>query len=207
MVLAAVVLDADTADELVRAGVKDSKAFGSSAAGKKERARLAVLIRKHARWVGVEVCEVEEIDAYVARSGLNLLERERAERLICAAPTCASIVADGERLFSALGARFPQLLACNRAESAHPAVAAASICAKVVRDERFSAIALRYREEFGELCGGGYVNSATHAFVAEFVRRHGRLPPEARRSWPWRGIARSGEDSPPAGPLQLPQVR
>jgi ribonuclease HII len=194
MVLAAVALDEPTAAFLVQAGIRDSKAFGSSVAGRQERARLAALVRQHAAWSATETCEVAEIDTYVASGRLNQLERERARRLIGQAPVCHRIIADGRALFSPLAAEFPHLEAVDRAEAAHPAVAAASICAKALRDQLFEGIAAHYRAEFGELRGGGYVNPATCAFVAEHVKRHGRLPPEARKSWPWRGIEIPGSD-------------
>jgi ribonuclease HII len=194
MVLAAVALDAVSAGFLARAGVRDSKAFGSSAASQQTRARLAALIRSRAPWVSDEICEVADVDAYVARGALNQLERERARLLILRAPTCARIVADGRTLFLPLTAEFARLEARNRAESVHVAVAAASICAKARRDELFAAIANRYQADFGTLRGGGYVNPATRAFVAEYVRRHHALPPEARKSWPWPGIPGASKD-------------
>jgi ribonuclease HII len=192
MVLAAVALDESAAATLAAAGVRDSKAFGSGKAGQQRRARLAELIREHAAWAAVEICEVAEIDAHVARGGLNQLERERARRLIRRAPQCARIIADGRVLFAPLADEFPELEARDRAEAAHLAVAAASICAKALRDELFALIAARYRMEFGVLGGGGYVNAATCAFVAAYVKRYGRLPPEARTSWPWREIPLPG---------------
>lgn len=188
MVLAAVALDKRQTTRLRRAGVKDSKAFGSGAAARQERARLTDLVRQHATWVSVEICQVAEIDEHVARGGLNELERERARQLIRRAPPCARIVADGRGLFAALAAEFSGLEAVDRAESVHLAVAAASLCAKALRDELFGAVAARYLPDFGELTGGGYMNEATYAFVARYVERHGCLPPEARKSWPWRGI-------------------
>jgi ribonuclease HII len=95
----------------------------------------------------------------------------------------------------------------DRAESAHTAVAAASICAKAMRDELFEAIAKHYEPEFGALRGGGYVNPATVAFVAEYVRRHGQLPPEARKSWPWRGVPGLDHDNSPTTTLPTARVR
>jgi ribonuclease HII len=206
MVLAAVALDDVSEALLARAGVQDSKVFGSSTAGRQARARLAALIRERAPFCSVEICEVSDVDAYVARSALNQLERERARLLIRRAPSCSRIIADGRTLFAPLVAKFPHLEAMDRAESAHTAVAAASICAKAQRDELFEAIALRYLPEFGALRGGGYVNPATTAFVAEYVRRHGHLPPEARKSWPWRGVPGLVNDNFPIAPLPRPQV-
>jgi ribonuclease HII len=207
MVLAAVALDEAAAQFLALAGVRDSKAFGASAAGQQTRQRLAALIRERAAFASVEICEVADVDAYVARGGLNQLERERARLLIGRAPSCSRIVADGRALFSPLAADFANFEAHDRAESVHVAVAAASVCAKALRDELFAAIAGRYRSEFGVLRGGGYVNRATCAFVAEFARRHGRLPPEARRSWPWHGIPRTAPDRLPTTALPSPRVR
>lgn len=207
MVLAAVALDNVSEVFLAQAGVRDSKVFGSSSAGRQARARLAALIREQAPFVSVEICEVADVDAYVARSALNQLERERASLLIRRAPKCSRIVADGRTLFAPLGVEFPNLEAVDRAESVHTAVAAASICAKALRDELFEAIARRYQPEFGTLHGGGYVNPATMVFISEYVRRHGRLPPEARKSWPWRGVNDLPSDISPTTALPTPRVR
>ena len=207
MVLAAVALDKTGTAFLARAGVRDSKTFGSGAAGRQRRAELASVVHQHAAWCAVEICEVSEIDEHVAQGRLNHLERECARRLVQRAPPCSRIIADGHTLFSALASDFAQLEAHDRAESLHLAVAAASVCAKALRDELFAAIAGRYRSEFGELGGGGYVNPATCAFVAEHVRRTGRLPEEARKSWPWHGIARPVTDELAPTALPWPRVR
>jgi ribonuclease HII len=207
MVLAAVALDDASAAALADAGVRDSKAFGSSDASRLTRSGLADLIRRRAAWVSVEVCPVDEIDAYVARGALNELERERARLLIRRAPTCARIVADGRKLFLPLRVEFANLEARDRAEAAHTAVAAASICAKAERDRLFAAIAAQYLGDFGVLRGGGYVNPPTCAFVAEFVRRHGHLPPEARKSWPWRELQVPESGDSPTTALPGPRVR
>ena len=207
MVLAAVALDSASKRILARAGVRDSKAFGTNGAARQARKRLAALIHEHAPFAAAETCEVEDVDAYVARGGLNQLERERASLLIRRAPKCSRIIADGRTLFAPLATEFPNLEALDRAESVHTAVAAASIFAKVLRDELFEAIASRYQPDFGALRGGGYVNPATLAFISEYVRRHGQLPPEARKSWPWRGVKGLANDNSPTTALPAPRVR
>jgi ribonuclease HII len=207
MVLAAVALDGVSQVLLAQAGVRDSKVFGSSSAGRQARARLAALIREHAPFVSVEVCDVADVDAYVARSALNQLERERASLLIRRAPKCSRIIADGRTLFAPLAVEFSHLEAVDRAESEHTAVAAASICAKALRDELFEAIARRYEPEFGAMRGGGYVNPATVAFISEYVRRHGQLPPEARKSWPWRGVNGLTNHNSPTTALPAARLR
>ena len=199
MVLAAVALDPTAARRLSRAGVADSKSFGAGAEAHAKRLALYAIVRAHATWIAIDVCDVDVVDAYVARGGLNVLERERAAAFIRAAPPCRRIIADGGRLFGPLRAEFPTIEARDRAESHHVAVAAASICAKVRRDELFACIAARYAADFGPVTGGGYVNAATRAFARAYVRRHGALPPEARHSWPWQGVRTGKRPQPRAG--------
>ena len=64
-----------------------------------------------------------------------------------------------------------------------PSVAAASVLAKVARDDAFAEIARRYATEFGEIRGGGYLNKPTRGFLEAYRAAHGGLPPEARQSW------------------------
>jgi ribonuclease HII len=184
MVLAAVVLDSHAARALTRAGLRDSKAYGSNAQGKDQRRAMADRIVARACFSAVRVIDVAIIDRRVQRGELNVLEREVATELISGAPAVDRIVTDGKVLFGPLSGLFPHLEAWNRGEERHAAVAAASVLAKVRRDEIFARIAARYQPLFGPVEGGGYVNARTRAFLCDYVRRFGRLPPEARRSWP-----------------------
>ncbi|HVX97667.1 MAG TPA: hypothetical protein VHK47_22330 [Polyangia bacterium] len=204
MVMAAVALDPVASRRLRRAGVADSKSFGAGPEAHEKRLALYEIIRAHAAWIAIDVCDVEVVDEYVARGALNQLERERAAVFIRSAPECRRIIADGRRLFHPMAAEFPHLEARDRAESYHVAVAAASICAKVRRDELFACIAARYAEEFGPVSGGGYVNAATRAFARAYIRRHGALPPEARHSWPWQGVRVGKRPQPRARSLSNP---
>jgi hypothetical protein len=108
--------------------------------------------------------------------------------MIHRAPLARRIVCDGEKLFRPLKARWPQLEALDRGELKHAAVAAASIVAKVRRDELWGKICRRYTPEFGDElvgAGGGYCNAPTRAFLRAYIKRYKKLPPEGRRSWPW----------------------
>jgi len=188
LVLAVVGVSPRAAARLTRAGLTDSKAFGSGEDAHAIRCELAELVREVADYVAFEVFDVATIDAYVGRGALNVLEREGAERLLRAAPPARRIIADGRTLFSPMRVVFPGLEARDRAETFHAAVAAASVVAKVERDNQVAAIASRYLAEFGPLRGGGYVNEGTRAFVRAYIATYGCLPPEARRSWPWTGV-------------------
>ncbi|HEX8950760.1 MAG TPA: hypothetical protein VF945_02895 [Polyangia bacterium] len=187
MVMACVALRPRKAAALTRAGVTDSKAFAGPNAHE-ERQRLVPKILECADHVAVMVVDVDEIDRRCRDNGLNRLEQERAEYLIHRAPLARRIVCDGEKLFRPLQARWPQLEALDRGELKHAAVAAASIVAKVRRDELWGKICRRYAPEFGEElvgAGGGYCNAPTRAFLRAYIKRYKKLPPEARRSWPW----------------------
>ncbi len=185
MVIAVVGVDLASASALQALGVEDSKRFGSDAAGRERRGALAQQIRALVPACRVRVVEVEEIDHYTFRGQLNVLERRVVLELLDAleATREARVICDGARMFAPLRAHYPRLEAVDNGESAHVAVAAASIVAKDARDRAFGVIAERYAEAFGPLRGGGYLNAATRRFLGAYEARHGVLPPEARRSW------------------------
>lgn len=185
MVMAIVVLDSKAARSLTRAGLTDSKAYGAGVDAREARARFAERVRKVAIHVDLEVVAVEEIDRRVMHGELNVLEREVATRLIDKAPARDKIIADGKRMFAPLSGRYPELEAHDEAETVHASVAAASVIAKVLRDELFEQIRGRYVPEFGDIIGGGYVNAGTRRFLRSYCERYLDLPVEARRSWPY----------------------
>jgi ribonuclease HII len=185
MVMAAVALDSKAAAKLTRAGLADSKSYGAGPDARAVRSDLAKRVRDHATFVAFEVVTVTTIDERVARGELNVLEREVATRLIMQSPPRDRIVADGARMFRPLAARFPELEAFDEGESRHASVAAASVIAKVRRDELFEEIRAGYSPEFGEIAGGGYCNEGTRKFLRAYAERYNDLPCEARRSWPY----------------------
>jgi len=184
MVMAAVALDSKAAAALTRAGLRDSKAYGAGEDAHELRCALAAEIRKRATFVASVEVECSEIDERVCRGELNVLEREIAIRMIDQAPTVDKIIADGKRMFQPLALRYAQFESRDRAEEHHASVAAASVIAKSIRDQRFNAIRQRYESEFGKITGNGYVNDGTRKFIRAYATRYGRLPEETRRSWP-----------------------
>ena len=200
MVMAAVAIDSRNAAVLTRKGLCDSKTYGAGEDAHALRSELAVEIRKRAVFVATIEVEHTEIDERVMRNELNVLERELAVRLVEQAPKCDRIIADGKRMFAALCARFDGFESHDRAEEKHASVAAASVIAKVLRDERFARIKQRYEDEFGPIAGGGYANAATRKWLRAYVERHGKLPDEARRSWPYPYVEDLIGNQRPAGP-------
>ena len=184
MVIAAVALDSRSAGALTRAGLCDSKTYGAGDDAHTIRQELAEQIRSRARFVSLIEVEHTEIDLRVLRNELNVLERELAVQLIDQAPMVDRIIADGRQMFAQLRQRYAHFESHDRAEERHASVAAASVIAKVARDERFARIRARYESELGPITGGGYANAATRRWLRAYAERYGRLPDEARLTWP-----------------------
>lgn len=197
MVLACVALEPDAAASLTERGVTDSKRFGAGDKAHAARQALGEHIRACARHAAVVVIEVAEIDARTRLHELNRLEQEQALALLLGVPAIRDpgthVAADGARIFAPLREHLPHLVAEDQADANHVAVAAASILAKVARDEAWGAICARYRDEFGDhlqgYAGGGYLNDATRRFLRAYCERYRCVPPEGRQSWPWDFVA------------------
>ena len=187
MVMACVAITVEQETELRELGIQDSKKYGSSKKGKMTRlaARPAILAR--CLWKIVEFSPAK-IDEYVKQGRLDDLEREGALRLLeeIGATGEDDIICDGESIFARLRAKWGNLVAENKADAKHICVSAASIVAKVRRDEAMDEICRRYEAEYGTITGGGYVNEGSRKFLSAYEERHGELPPEARKSWAWR---------------------
>jgi ribonuclease HII len=184
MVMAAVAIDSRAAAALSRKGLTDSKTYGAGEDAHAIRCDLAAEVRRRALFVQTIIVEHTEIDERVSRNELNVLERELAVRLIDGAPTVDKIIADGKRMFAALKLRYTHFESRDHAEEHHAAVAAASVVAKVLRDQRFDEIRKQYEDELGPIGGGGYANAHTRRWLRAYVERHGCLPPETRLTWP-----------------------
>lgn len=188
MVVAVVGIPAELVPALQAAGFRDSKAFGSTLRGKAKRADLFRVLLDMPGIVFVQdTISVERIDDFVGRGELNLLEQQSARASLewMKADRAATIYADGAALFRPLRDEYPNLIAVNDGESAHVAVAAASILAKHMRDTAMADIEQEYeRQGYGKISGGGYLNPGTYKFLDAYrARNGGALPPEARKSW------------------------
>ncbi len=171
LVIAAVVGDGEA---LRRLGVRDSKRLSPSA-----RERLFDKLLKTADCVNYVVVEPHIVDLYVRRGGLNALELDFTARLVETCPAELFYVdspdVKPERYGAALsfltGRRF---VALHRGEEV-PQVAAASVVAKVVRDQLLKLI-----KQEGEDFGSGYPSDPK---TVEALRS-GRIPAECVR-WSW----------------------
>jgi len=183
MVLCGAMFDQKTLDELKAAGVKDSKLLGP-----KRRETLAKLIVKKA--IKFEIIELSstEIDELRLIKKINLNEVEAmsfAKIIDRLKPKIAYVDSTdpnpkmfAERLKRHMRTK-SKLVVENYADRKYVAVSAASIVAKVRRDERIAELHQRY----GDFGSGYSSDSRTIIFLERWVREHGKLPEFARKSW------------------------
>jgi ribonuclease HII len=187
LVMAAVKITDEQEGELRKFGIQDSKKYGSGGKAKAARlaARPAVLAR--CEWK-IVILEPGVVDKYVNQGRLDDLERKGALALLEAIGATAEdqIICDGQPIFGRLVREWPNLVAENKADANHVCVSAASIVAKVKRDEIMDEIVRKYEAEYGKITGGGYVNEGSRRFLLAYEEKHGELPPECRKSWTWR---------------------
>ncbi|WP_404344713.1 ribonuclease HII [Vreelandella venusta] len=130
VVAAAVILD----PRAPIAGLTDSKKLTA-----RKREALDVQIREHALAFAVAEASAEEVDSLNIYHATHLAMRRAVDALV---PQAEYLLVDGNRL---PGHALPGQ-AVVKGDARHPAIAAASILAKVVRDAQMVALDLRYPE-------------------------------------------------------------
>jgi len=179
LVVAAVMVDDDAILRSLK--VKDSKQLTPA-----RRDGLAIDIRKHAQ-VEVEVIEAARLDEMMADESLNEIEA-RAFAFLISALRAEVVYADAcdvdprrfsRRIRGHLGYA-PKMVCEHKADERYPVVSAASIIAKTVRDRRIREI----EEELGQTIGSGYAHDEVSlAFLENWIREKGDVPPHTRRAW------------------------
>lgn len=168
-------------------GVRDSKRLAP-----RQRERLARLIRDlPGAVVVVEAVEASRIDALRATQSLNGIETTLfarvAERLESREVVVDAADVDAARFGRHVAAAMAapcRIVSEHGADDRHPAVAAASIVAKVERDGAVADLARRLERRLAMPLGSGYPGDArTQAFLSAYVQAHGELPDGCRRSW------------------------
>jgi ribonuclease HII len=183
LVMVALAADEEGIKNLSAIGVKDSKALTPE-----QRTELFSKIRHIVSDYRVEMIEASAIDAALTDPNLNLnwLEADCAVRMVnelrpknviidCPSP---NIAAYKDYVLARLApeTRTVNLIMEHKADARHVIVAAASIVAKVIRDQEIE----RIKEITGINCGSGYLTDPrTIAFLdqhfethEEFFRKH-----------------------------------
>lgn len=171
LTMAAVVVRPDQVTYLTSQKVSDSKKHKDIA----KRALLAQRIRCLCTWLEAMANNVE-IDKYVEKNQLNVLERKLAYDLVLGIADMqvpvTKIVLDGHNLFDPLKEELsnltimgckPEVIVTNKAESKYIACAAASILAKDKRDR----ITKQFMGPTYFNNGAGYCNAGTARWIRE----------------------------------------
>ena len=188
LVIAGILVEEDRIKDLRDMGVKDSKLLTP-----RTRTTLSVKIKDLATRVSLVEAEPKEIDEVVLHGGklrrLNFLEAKMmAEVINNLAPEEAFVDASdvNEERYGQTIAEFlkPELseikiISRHHADRTYAVVSAASIIAKVRRDEAVEAL----RKEYGDFGSGYITDSKTLNFLREWRLSHNVYPPIVRLSW------------------------
>jgi ribonuclease HII len=185
LVIAGVKIEEMKIDELRKLGVKDSKMLLAST-----RTRLSKEIPGIVEDYHIIELAATELDKIVNRAPkfqrLNLLEAKAMAQVIKKLnPDVAYVDSSDTRperfknnILDCLSFT-PRIVSEHKADINYAVVSAASIMAKVHRDERIDDL----KREYGEI-GSGYAHDpATVRFLRSYYTEHGDFPSIVRRSW------------------------
>ena len=184
MVICGILVDSDRLHELVEIGAKDSKTLTH-----KRRIVLREQIEKIIAKVEIRFVSAADIDRLRKRTTLNEIEvTEFASIAKALNPKeiyldAADVIAErfGRKIgeLSGIASKGAKIVSEHKADAKYPIVSAASIIAKVERDQAIE----RYHKKHGDF-GSGYPNDPkTIKFVRNLVRDGKKLPPIIRKSW------------------------
>jgi ribonuclease HII len=194
LVICGVVCREDKTEDLTAAGVKDSKCLKPD-----DRNRVCEAARCHIDGLLYIVLTPQEIDRAVRSHQLNVLEARAMAAVINTLEPDLAIIDSVERvrpdaveaglgirnfrhLIEALVQRNVPIMAENHADKNYPVVAAASVYAKVKRDELVASL----YEKYGRNFGSGYPTKKTFAFLVDYFGEHHRFPEDMRTNWKTR---------------------
>jgi len=184
LVVAGILAENDT--EMVRIGVNDSKQLTP-----KKREQLAPQIIRLATNYELIVLPAVDIDVLRKTMTINQLEVFMFSKIIekLKPDVCYVDAADvneerfGKDIVSNLSYK-PKMISEHKADEQYPIVGAASILAKVTRDEHVRKIAQELEPRLNLPLGSGYpADPLTKQFLSTWVSRFGTLPPHVRESW------------------------
>ena len=185
LVIAGVYVKEDKLEHLINIGVRDSKLLSPN-----RRADLYHQIMSIADGVSIVKLKPEQIDDYVLKGKkykrLNYLEALSMAKVIDSLDAGMVYVdasdVNVERfkqdILETLK-RKVEIISAHHADRIYPIVSAASIIAKVTRDKEIFDLS----QKFGNIGSGYPADDVTTRFLRQWIKKHGDMPPFARRSW------------------------
>ncbi|MFH1364759.1 MAG: ribonuclease HII [Candidatus Aenigmatarchaeota archaeon] len=182
LIIAGVSMDPDKENLLRKAGVRDSKLVTQN-----RRVKLAKLIEKHAKDVIVINVDACRIDTY-RQQGINLNQIEamkfvdaldylEAKKAYVDSP---DVKPDRlKQLLDKLTRGNTDLVVEHKADHKYTVCAAASIIAKVAREEEIDKL----KKKYGDFGPGYSSNDKTIAWMRDWLSRNKEYPDIVRRTW------------------------
>ena len=181
LVICGVLASEETIERFREMKVRDSKQLS-----RKKREQLGPEIVSLAEDFMIIKISPVEIDEWLRVPGLNSLEaRKTAEIISHLKPLVAYIDAPGKgargyaRLINSAIHCETQVIAENFADRNYPVASAASILAKVHRDE----VIRELHVEYGDFGSGYPSDRKTREFLTQYYHREGRFPDIVRTGW------------------------
>jgi len=183
MVLCAYAIDKNLEDELVKIGVKDSKLLSP-----KKRSELYSKIEQLSTKIKVKHLSAAEIDELRKRFTLNEIEQKIMIKLVKDLKFIPSEIyidavdVNAKRYGDAFKKEFSQskIISKHQADKYYPVVSAASIFAKVQRDQAIEEI----KQKIGKNIGSGYpADPQTKKFLRSYYAKNKKFPLFVRESW------------------------
>jgi len=185
LVIAGVLHPEDRMDELRELGVRDSKKLTPA-----RRRKIAELVK-----AGVSAYHIVEIPPYqvdervscgVKFRKLNFLEAEAMAKIIAKLKPHVAYVdscdVKAERFACQIADLIPfkvKIVSEHGADAKYPIVAAASILAKVRRDQAIEKL----KDRFGDFGSGYPADPKTRRFLEEWIKTHSEYPDFVRKTW------------------------
>ena len=182
MVMCGYLIDEDKIHELRALGVKDSKLLTA-----KKRSNLAPKLKKLSDDFVILKISAKEIDTLRTVTNLNVLEIERMQHIINMLRPDKVVIDSpevntkkfSEKIMSKLRDKKINVVAENYADKNHLEVGAASILAKVERDNEIKKLHKKYG-----FFGSGYpADEITINFLKDWVKKNKEFPDFVRKSW------------------------
>lgn len=185
LVVAGVSIEKKRISEFASIGARDSKTLTPS-----QRTRLAISIRAIAHNIATVELSPEQIDEVVLKGRklrrLNYLEAIAMAKVIERLNPGIAYVDSSDVLTERFGRDIQELLSKrtkiiseHHADRNYPIVGAASIIAKVTRDQRIDEL----KNKHGDFGSGYAADSRTIHFLEGWSRTHGSFPAFVRKSW------------------------
>lgn len=183
MVISGVSFTPETLKELETMGIRDSKLLSPA-----KRSSLAELILEKAEKFKIIELSPAQIDKLrlVKKIKLNQIEAAQFARVINYLKPIETYVDSAdvkpERFASDIRQHLQtktKLIVEHYADRKYPQVSTASILAKVRRDQRIEEL----KKKYGNLGSGYSSDPRTIQFLEQWVKKHGKLPKFARKSW------------------------